>query len=192
MVTKGDTARNRHLHLHHRGHHHHQLYHHYRPSISPLPLPPLIPPTLPTPPTAATNAYHKCNNIPPHCTTPNTPLLLTRASLAPQAKQHRCSPHIFALRYPQREPCEARAAALPPPLPWPQSAQCKPTCQRPASTTSQHPLVVAANAPTLPPIPSYEGISTLIITVANQYAGVYSGVLVHKYYSYSGILVRWS
>jgi hypothetical protein len=51
-VTKGDTARDRHLHLHH-----HQLHHHYRPSTSPLPLTPLTPPTLPTPPTASTDTY---------------------------------------------------------------------------------------------------------------------------------------
>jgi hypothetical protein len=190
-VTKGDTARDRHFHLHHRGHHHHQLHHHYRPSTSPLPLPPLTPPTLPTSPTAATNAHHKCNDIPRQRTTPNTPLSPTRASLVPQAKQRRCPPHNYALSYPRREPCKASTAALPPPLPWPPSMQHEPMHQRPASMTSQHPLA-AANAPTLPPIPSYKGISTLIITMAYQYAGVYSGILVRKYYNYSGILVRWS
>ncbi len=190
-MTKGNTTCDRHLHLHHRGHHHHQLRHHYRPSTSPLPLPPLTPPTSSTPPTAATNAHHKCNNIPRQRTTPNTLLSPTRASLAPQAKQRRCPPHNFALHYRRCEPCKASAAALPPPLPRPMSVQREPTHQRPASMRSQHPLI-AANAPTLPPIPSYEGISSLITTMAYQYAGVYSGVLVRKYYNYSGILVRWS
>jgi hypothetical protein len=42
--------------------------------------------------------------------------------------------------------------------------------QQPASTTSQHPLV-AANAPSLLLIASYEGISMLINTMAYQYTG---------------------
>jgi hypothetical protein len=137
------------------------------------------------------NAHHIRNDIPCQRTIPNTLLLPMRASQTPQAKQRCCPPYNFALHHPRRELCKASAAALPPPLPWTPSAQRKPTRQRPSSMMSQHPLI-AANAPTLQPIPSYEGISMLIITIAYQYAGVYSGVLVCKYYNYSGVLVCWS
>ena len=37
-----------------------------------------------------------------------------------------------------------------------------------------------------------DAISILIITIVYQYTSVYSCILVHKYYNYSGILVRWS
>jgi hypothetical protein len=91
---------------------------------------------------------------PDQCTTPNTPPSPMRASQAPQAKQAPLPPPPnFSLHHLQREPCKVSTAALPPPSSWPPSMQREPTCQRPTSTMSQCSLI-AANTPTLPPIPS--------------------------------------